>query len=202
MTTSTSSANLTHTLISKQMIRIQPWNSYVKSVRREDSRYPDSLPTLILVEHLSTGSIERLNQLSNLYVHGLEQIVVFPCGHGFGDRCVREEYLEQRDLACSCGFRMAYTNCGYAIAPVMIPASCAGSIRDTFSFTIPEGGQTPSHCKECRWVTIQAKLRYALNPECVICARRARAGVALRLENPIEHDGHRRQHVTTGLWTC
>ncbi|KAI8954640.1 hypothetical protein F4801DRAFT_479946 [Xylaria longipes] len=145
-----------------------------------------------------TGSADPLEQLFNLYVHGFERTVIFPCGHVFGDQCVRGEYQEQRDLACpSCGFRMAYTKCGHAIAPAIIPVSRTGSIRDTFPLTIPEGGRPPSYCKECRWVAIQAKLRYALNSECVICAQRARAGV--RLENPIEHDGHRRQHANYGM---
>ncbi|KAI0860947.1 hypothetical protein F4860DRAFT_503579 [Xylaria cubensis] len=146
----------------------------------------------------SIGSIEPLSQLSNLYVQGYERIVVFPCGHIVGDKCVRKEQREQRDLACpSCGFRMVYTNCGHAIAPAILPASCAGSVRDTFPLTIPEGGRTPSNCKECRWVAIQAKIRYALNSECVICTQRSRAGV--QLENPIEHDEHRSRHVNYGI---
>ncbi|KAI1757485.1 hypothetical protein F4782DRAFT_525299 [Xylaria castorea] len=145
----------------------------------------------------STGSAEPITQLFNLYVQGLERIVVFPCGHVFGDRCV-QEHLEQSDLACpSCGFRMVYTNCGHAIAPAIIPASCTCSVRDTFPLTIPEGGRTPSNCKECRWIAIQTKLRYALNSECVMCAQRVRAGV--QLNNPIEHDEHRSQHVNYGI---
>ncbi|KAI0554908.1 hypothetical protein F4679DRAFT_579252 [Xylaria curta] len=144
------------------------------------------------------GSVEPLGQLCNLYVQGFERIVVFPCGHVFGDKCVREEYWEQRDLACpSCGFRMVYTNCGHAIVPAIVPTSCAGSVRDTFPLTIPEGGQIPNNCKECRWIGIQAKLRYALNSECVICAQRAKAGV--QLDNPAEHDEHRSQHVNYGI---
>ncbi|KAI0458310.1 hypothetical protein F5B21DRAFT_500571 [Xylaria acuta] len=113
-----------------------------------------------------TGSVEAPNQLSDLYVHGFERTVVFPCGHIFGDRCVREEYQEQRDLACpSCGFRMAYTDCGYAIAPAIISVSCAGSVRDTFPLTIPEEGESGR----------------------------------TTAEPPIEHDGHRRQHVNYGI---
>ncbi|KAI0871464.1 hypothetical protein GGS24DRAFT_509775 [Hypoxylon argillaceum] len=137
-----------------------------------------------LDEGHSTGLIEPLDQVTSLYVHGFEQTMVLPCGHVFGDRCIREKLLDRRDFACpSCGFQMAYISCGHAIAPAVIPLRIAGCIRDTFPLTMPEA--------------IQARLRYALNSECVICAQRARAGV--QPGNSHEHDVHYTRHMKHGI---
>ncbi|KAI3337249.1 hypothetical protein HD806DRAFT_32403 [Xylariaceae sp. AK1471] len=152
--------------------------------------------SFMLIEERSTGCGEPLDQLVNLYVHGFEQTVVFPCGHVFGDRCVREKYVDQRELTCpSCEFQMTYTSYGHAIIPAIIPMRGIDSIRDTFPLTIPEGGQAPRHCKECRWKAIKAKIRYALNSECVIYVQKAGARVP---QDPIEHDVHRIRHIKYG----
>ncbi|GAW26326.1 putative phosphatidylethanolamine-binding protein [Rosellinia necatrix] len=152
-----------------------------------------------LVEKDTTIPVQPLDELVSLTVHGFERTVIFPCGHFFGDRCVREKLLEEGGLTCpSCGFQMAYSNCGHAIVPAIIPASGAGCIRDTFPLTMPEGGPAPSHCKECRWRAIQGRLRYALSPDCVVCARMARAGV-LSEDDSAEHDAHHTRHVQGGI---
>ncbi|KAI0202936.1 hypothetical protein F4808DRAFT_458644 [Astrocystis sublimbata] len=141
--------------------------------------------------------------LFDLYAQGFERALVLPCGHVFGDRCGRDKYEQQRDFICpTCGFRMTYTKCGHAIAPAYIPVSSttstsSSSVRDTFPLTIPEGGQPPSHCRECRLATIRSRLRYALNSECVICAQRAQAGLAPGSQS--EHEAHRRRHVRFGI---
>jgi len=139
----------------------------------------------------------RLELMAMLYSHGFEQTVVLPCGHVFGDRCVRERFYNRSGLTCpSCGFKMAYKRCGHAIAAAVIPVRYGSSVRDTFPLTIPEGGEEPRHCKECRWEASQAKLRYALDTECVICAAKASAGIPV---DPNEHSAHRAQHVNYGV---
>ncbi|KAI1169528.1 PEBP-like protein [Nemania sp. FL0916] len=138
------------------------------------------------------GSVEPLDQLVNMFIHGFEQTALLPCGHVFGARCLRQEYSGQRHLVCpSCGFQMTYASCGHAIPPAIVPINSAGSVRDTFPLTIPEGGLKPSHCKECRWRAIRIKLRHALNSECVICMERKEAGR--------EHNVHYARHVECGI---
>lgn len=147
----------------------------------------------------STGSVGSPNPFANFSVHE-EKALIFPCGHLFGDRCTQDKLLKADDkiLACpACGFRMAYENCGHAIAPASIPAEVDGCMRDTFPLTIPEGGPKPSHCKECRWKSIQVKLRYALSSECWMCSQRAKAGVPLG--DSAEHDAHRARHIEYGM---
>jgi hypothetical protein len=142
-----------------------------------------------LMEEGLTGLVEHFEHLTKVsfYALGFEQTVVFPCGHVFGDRCIQAKFSDKKDLAClSCGFHMTYTSCGHAIAPAFVLVKGNVCIRDTFPLTIPEGGQAPRHCKQCRWSSIQTRLRYTLNSECVICAQRARSGVP---QDPIEHDG-------------
>ncbi|KAJ8119314.1 hypothetical protein ONZ43_g3711 [Nemania bipapillata] len=87
--------------------------------------------------------------------------------------------------------------CGHAIAPAILPMGSAGCIRDAFPLTMPEGGPQPSQCKECRWRQIQVKLRYALDSECVMCAQRARAGVAPK--HSLEHEAHYARHLEYGI---
>ncbi|KAJ8128413.1 hypothetical protein O1611_g5222 [Lasiodiplodia mahajangana] len=154
-----------------------------------------------LVGKQSTGSAKLLDSLVDLYVHGFERTVVLPCGHVFGDRCIREK-LAQKDLVCpSCGFRMTYVRCGHAITPAIIPLGSADSrsIRDTFPLTIPEGGPRPTQCKECRWKAIKARLRYALALGCVMCVQKARPGVPFGLEDAREHTAHYTRHMSCGL---
>ncbi|KAI1810893.1 hypothetical protein GGS20DRAFT_149443 [Poronia punctata] len=140
------------------------------------------------------GCTEPRDLLQVLYAHGFERTVVFPCGHVFGDRCVRDIFVEQSGLACpSCGYKMAYRNCGHAIAPAVIPVQYADSIRHTFPLTIPEGGAEPVNCKECRWEVLRARLRYAFGTECAICARNDGA-VELK-----EHEAHRIRHIEFGI---
>jgi hypothetical protein len=153
--------------------------------------------SLIASEEGLNGCTGRLELMTILYSHGFEQTVVFPCGHVFGDRCVRERFHNRSDLTCpSCGFKMTYKRCDHAIAPAVIPVRYSSSVRDTFPLTIPEGGQEPRHCKECRWEAARAKLRYALDAECVICAMKASTGIPV---DPKEHNAHRAQHVKFGV---
>ncbi|KAI0115856.1 hypothetical protein GGR51DRAFT_555732 [Nemania sp. FL0031] len=151
----------------------------------------------------SAGSAKPLDTLVDLYAHGFEQTVVLPCGHVFGDRCIREKFLGQKDVVCpSCGFQMTYVRCGHAIAPAIIPiigSAGSRSIRDTFPLTIPEGGPPPAQCKECRWKAIKARLRYALALECVMCVQKSRPGVPFGLENAREHDSHYARHLNHGV---
>ncbi|KAI1828176.1 hypothetical protein F4861DRAFT_489020 [Xylaria intraflava] len=142
-----------------------------------------------------------LNRSADLYAHGFERTVIFPCGHIFGDRCVREKLINQnnprRNLTCpSCGFQMIYEKCGHAIVPALICASGSDSIRDSFPLTIPEGGQRPNYCKECRWRLIREKLGYTLNSVCVMCTQEPKMGIP---EDPMKHGEHRRQHVQHGI---
>lgn len=144
-------------------------------------------------EH-STGPVVPRDQLVNMYVHGFEQTIVFPCGHIFGDKCIREKFMDRGDLACPiCGFKMTYPRCNHAIAPAMIslPLRGPGSVRDTFPLTIPEGGPPPGHCKECRLKEIRARLAYALGAECAPCAQKA--------GDAHGHDVHRAEHVERGI---
>ncbi|KAI8625315.1 hypothetical protein F5Y19DRAFT_479824 [Xylariaceae sp. FL1651] len=146
---------------------------------------------------LTDETFDHLGHVANLYTRGFERTVVFPCGHLFGDRCIGEKLVEERNLACpSCKFQMVYTSCGHMIAPILIPVNGTDIIRDTFPLTIPEGGRAPHNCKECRWKDIQIKLRYALNSRCVICAQKTRAGVP---QDTIEHVVHRTQHLEHGV---
>ncbi|KAI1121126.1 hypothetical protein F5Y10DRAFT_272393 [Nemania abortiva] len=155
--------------------------------------------TFTLSDGQAIEPVEPLNQLVNLYAHGFEQTIILPCGHVFGDRCIRGHFLAQRDLACpACGFRMTY-RCGHAIPPAIIPIAGSSSIRDTFPLTIPEGGPIPSQCKQCRWEAIQARLRYALASKCVICAQKVRAGVPPKAEDSGEHDVHYARHLDCGI---
>ncbi|KAI0390161.1 hypothetical protein F5Y17DRAFT_81525 [Xylariaceae sp. FL0594] len=132
-----------------------------------------------------------------LYAHGFEQTLVLPCGHIFGDRCLREGYDSQGGPSCpSCGYKMAYKDCGHAIAPAVIPVRCSRSLRETFPLTIPEGGEEPRQCKECRWEAARAKLSFALDSKCVVCAAKASAGLPF---DPEEHRRHRAHHVDHGV---
>ncbi|KAI1108947.1 hypothetical protein F5Y14DRAFT_56420 [Nemania sp. NC0429] len=138
----------------------------------------------------ATKPIEPRDHQLNLYIQGFEQTVVFPCGHLYGDRCLREGFMDRGQLACpSCGFKMTYPSCGHAIAPAIIPITPgdAGPVRDTFPLTMHEGGRFPDNCKECRWKEIRARLADALGAECTLCAQKG--------GDDEDHDAHRARHV-------
>ncbi|KAI1434412.1 hypothetical protein GGR50DRAFT_411493 [Xylaria sp. CBS 124048] len=141
-----------------------------------------------------------LSRPDDLYAHGFERTVVFPCGHIFGDRCLRNlaNPSTQKNLTCpTCGFPMTYEACGHAIAPAVICDSVHddASLLDTFPLTIPEGGQKPRHCKECRWRMIRKKLSYTLNAACVLCSH-----TTAQTEDAVaEHEAHRLRHIEQGL---
>ncbi|KAI1203229.1 hypothetical protein F5X97DRAFT_161448 [Nemania serpens] len=149
----------------------------------------------------STEPVGPRDQQVNMYMHGFEQTVVLPCGHLFGERCIREKFMDRGDLSCPlCGFKMTYPSCGHAIAPAIIalPLGGPGSVRDTVPLTIPEGGPSPSNCKQCRWKEIRAKLVYALGAECAPCAQKKKAGDGHGLDDAT-HEAHRARHVERGV---
>ncbi|RYP75550.1 hypothetical protein DL769_003796 [Monosporascus sp. CRB-8-3] len=129
---------------------------------------------------------------------GVERTVALPCGHVLGDRCVTHMFIKTPPpVACpTCEFKMLYVPCGHFIAPALIPVKGNRPVRDEFPLTIPEGGKIPSACKECRWRTVQSKLRFVLAADCGLCRQRA------ELEMPYsetEHEAHRAQHRAFGL---
>ncbi|KAI1384792.1 uncharacterized protein F4822DRAFT_373475 [Hypoxylon trugodes] len=135
--------------------------------------------------------------LHNYIKHGIERTVALPCGHVFGDRCIRDLQTRDIDLSCpSCGYRMTYQGCNHPIAPAGIPLDGNKPIRDTFPLTIPEGGDDPKQCLECRWKMIKASTRYTVADECVLCRQRVLANVPLDASG---HRVHREQHLNFGL---
>ncbi|RYP10709.1 hypothetical protein DL764_000499 [Monosporascus ibericus] len=129
---------------------------------------------------------------------GAERTVALPCGHVVGDRCVTRMFIRTPPpVACPiCEYKMIYVPCGHFIAPALIPVNGNDPVRDRFPLTIPEGGNVPSACKECRWRTVQSKLRFVLVADCGLCRQRA------ELEMPYseaEHEAHRAQHRAFGL---
>ncbi|KAI2642747.1 hypothetical protein GGS21DRAFT_499395 [Xylaria nigripes] len=156
----------------------------------------------ILGEECSTECVEppTFARPIDLYALGFERTFVFPCGHIFGDRCIRENLVNhksQMNLTCpTCGFHMTYARCGHAIVPALICARDTDSVRDAFPLTIPEGGQTPNHCKECRWQLIRKELSFTLSSKCMICMQQTKIGIP---EDPTKHDQHRLHHVQQGI---
>ncbi|TGJ87359.1 hypothetical protein E0Z10_g1337 [Xylaria hypoxylon] len=89
-------------------------NTDAKAAIRAYSEGRDSV-LLRMTGEYSTGQVEHLHQLTNLH------------------------FFKQGSPVCpSCGFEMAYTSRGHAIAPSMIPIIDIDPIRDTFSFPMPE----------------------------------------------------------------
>ncbi|KAI1373449.1 hypothetical protein F4677DRAFT_223809 [Hypoxylon crocopeplum] len=146
---------------------------------------PSSEPA---AEHL-----ERHRHFISYLKHGLERTVALPCGHVFGDRCISDLLAQGTDLGCpSCGFKMSYQGCGHIIRPAPVPVDGYEPIRDLFPLTMPEGGNDPQNCTECRWKQIRSNIRYALSDECILCRRRNSSHIPLDLA---EHRKHRERHI-------
>ncbi|RYO96475.1 hypothetical protein DL765_011564 [Monosporascus sp. GIB2] len=128
----------------------------------------------------------------------VERTVALPCGHVLGDRCVTRTFIKTPPpVTCpTCEYKMLYVPCGHFIAPALIPVNGNDPVRDRFPLTIPEGGNVPSACKECRWRTVQSKLRFVLAADCGLCRQRAELEMP---SNEAEHEAHRAQHRAFGL---
>ncbi|KAI0014999.1 hypothetical protein F4780DRAFT_787794 [Xylariomycetidae sp. FL0641] len=128
---------------------------------------------------------------------GIERTLLLPCGHVFGDRCLRARLVASSssssgggDFACpTCGFRMAYAECGHALAPVLVPVAGHAAIGARVPRT---PAAAPARCKQCRWTAVTAKTRHALGAGCALCRAQAAAGIR---HDPIAHDVHRVRHV-------
>ncbi|KAL7626493.1 hypothetical protein AAE478_003265 [Parahypoxylon ruwenzoriense] len=146
----------------------------------------------LLTEHLETH-----RHLPTYIKHGLERTVALPCGHVFGDRCMTSLLAEGVDLNCpSCGFKLKYQACKHTIPPALVPVDDHGPARDRFPLTIPEGGNDPRNCLECRWKMIRSNLRYALAEECVLCRQRSEARMPV---DASAHRTHRDRYISYGL---
>ncbi|XXG96844.1 hypothetical protein Hte_003135 [Hypoxylon texense] len=145
-----------------------------------------------------TKHLEAHRYLPTYIKHGLERTVALPCGHVFGDRCIRD-LLSKRpgNLTCpSCGYSVTYQCCGHAIRPALIPIDGHELVRDGFPLTIAEGGEDPKNCLDCRWKLIKSNLQYALAHECIFCRQMSEAHMPIDIAG---HRTHRGKHIESGI---
>ncbi|KAF2967304.1 hypothetical protein GQX73_g6268 [Xylaria multiplex] len=68
-----------------------------------------------------------------------ENICVLPCGHFFGDECIRNWVGQRHDdidgATCpKCRFQLTHKECGHEITPAIVPSLCPFDPRDVASY--------------------------------------------------------------------
>ena len=79
--------------------------------------------------------------------HGL----ILPCGHIFGDKCVKEWRTLNADPTCPlCGFSLLFEGCEDEIPGILAPFH-RGAVKTAhrIPLTISEGGVVPGNCQKC-----------------------------------------------------
>ena len=94
--------------------------------------------------------------------------MILPCGHLFGERCLKQHYvLTTRPRCPLCALDLQHPGCGHRIRPSITPAhgNRVGQVYlDPVPATRGEGGQLPQRCLRCsrdHLIAEMARLRRA-----------------------------------------